>query len=172
MKFLNNLKIILITLTLCGCSVLPSLNSLNPWSSENSIESISVYIAPDPDLQHALNIDVVFIYSDTVHAMLAGFDAIQWFQQKSGVVAGYKTQLDILEWQMVSGYGDSAKSLPENHKDAIAVMAFAYFPDNPNAKAILTDLKTPWLVFESKQLKVQQEAPVSYNKTAPVPTSH
>ncbi len=150
---------------LSSCSSLSSINSaLNPWSRENEVDSIFVYVAPDPELVHAVNIDVVFIYTDTVHAMLAGFDAIQWFEQKQGVISGYQTQLDILEWQMVRGYGEQAQSLPEDHKDAVAVMAFAYSQDNPNAKAVLTELSSPWIIFENKQLTTQQQAPVSYIK--------
>lgn len=163
MKLVKIIKLLLILLMLNGCSTFSSIYStLNPWSSENEVKSISVYVTPDPELLHAVSIDVVFIYTDTVHAMLAGLDAIQWFAQKQGVVSGYQTQLDILEWQMVRGYGDQSKSLPEDHKDAIAVMAFAYSPDNPNAKAVLTELSSPWVVFKDKKLTTLKEAPVSY----------
>ncbi len=165
--------IFFLLLALSACTTLSGIYStLNPWHSENKVNSIAVYVKPDPELLHAVNIDVVFIYTDTVHAMLAGLDAIQWFQQKGGVIAGYSTQLDIMEWQMVSGYGVETKSLPKKHKDAIAVMAFAYSPDNPNAKAVLTELSTPWLVFESKQLKTQLKPPVSYNNVTTAPPNN
>ena len=157
------LILLFIQLSLSGCSGFSTIYStVNPWSRENEVDIISVYVAPDPELLHAVSIDVVFIYTETVHAMLAGLDAIQWFEQKQGVIAGYQTQFDLLEWQMVRGYSDQTQSLPEDHKDAIAVMAFAYSPDNPNAKAVLTELTSPWIVFEDKQLTTLQEAPVSY----------
>jgi len=169
MMNLRTLLLVCLLPLLGGCSSLSYVNSLMPWHRNNQVDEISVYVTPDTDVAYAISIDVVFIYSDVVQTMLSGLDAVQWFQQKAAIKGGYGPQLEILEWQMVKGYGanNSSQPLPENHKDAINVMAFAYSPDNPKAKAVLTELATPWVVFDKGQLKVVTSAPVSTNGGQP-----
>ena len=155
---------IALTLGLMGCSSLPSLKDLNPWHKENQVRSLSVFVAPDPSLRFALNIDVVFVYSDAVLAMVNNLKGNEWFSQKSGIVSAYSNQVKVLEWQMVSGYADEGRSLPEDHSDALAVIAFAYYPPNPDARVVLNEFKNPWLVFAQGKLVASEVAPIS---TAP-----
>ncbi len=165
---LRLIKTILIVGLLSGCSVMSGLETLNswmPWYRNNQVDSVAVYVKPDPDLDHAVSIDVVFIYDDMIQTMLKEFDAIQWFEKKQALMVSYAPQLDVLQWQMVSGYGRKTKQLPEKHKDAIAVMAFAYYPSSPNTKAVLTDLETPWVVFDSNKL-ITQSGPPDFEHSA------
>lgn len=164
---LRLIKITILIALLSGCSIMSGLDTLNswmPWYRNNQVDSIAVYVKPDPELEHAVSIDVVFMYDDMIQTMLKEFDAIQWFEKKQALMTSYAPQLDVLQWQMVSGYGQKEKQLPEKHKDAIAVMAFAYYPGSPNTKAVLTDLETPWIVFDSDKL-ITQSGPPNFNKS-------
>lgn len=149
-----------LVLGLGGCSSLSDIKKLSPWYSANDVERISVYVAPDPALQFAVSIDVVFVYTEAVNIMLSGMNASDWFSQKPAITAGYSNQMDLLEWQMVPGFTDEGRPLPDKHSDALAVMAFAYYPDNPDAKVLISTLKRPWLVFANGSLSATESPPV------------
>jgi len=161
------LAVAVLVLNLSACSVLPSVNDIKqamPWYRANQVDQIGVYVVPDATLQYAINIDVVFIYNTLTNTVISGLTAEQWFQQKNGLKASYGQYIKTLEWQMVSGYGDNSKALPGNHKKALAVIAFALSPKNPNAKVDISQLSTPWLVFDKQQLTVKVSPPNSVVK--------
>jgi len=158
------LVVAVIAFSVTACSILPNFNDIKqamPWYRANQVDKIAVYVVPDATLQYAINIDVLFIYNTLAHTVISGLTAEQWFQQKNGLKASYGQHIKTLEWQMVSGYGDDSKPLPSNHKRAIAVIAFALSPKNPNAKIEITEFSTPWLVFDKQQLTVKLTPPNS-----------
>ncbi|MDN4504007.1 hypothetical protein QX776_16460 [Alteromonadaceae bacterium BrNp21-10] len=160
-KLLNIQRLFLLMMVLTYLSACTLLNDVNPWARNNQVNSVAVYVAPNENLHHAISIDVLFIYSNEALAALTDVNSNQWFQQKSAFLAGYQASIDILQWQMVAGFSDESIALPTNHKKALAVIAYADHPQNPNGKVILTDFKTPWLIFSNGQLKVQLTPPVS-----------
>ncbi len=158
-----NVVILLLTMTACS-----TLEKSMPWYRANQVNSISVYVVPDSNIRYAINIDVVFIYQEVALTVLTTMNAQDWFKQKDALLSAYGNQIDLLQWQIINGFGDNQKSLPNAHKQAIAVIAFANYPDNPNAKADLTTVCNPWLVFEGGELSVQAKSPalsksVEYN---------
>lgn len=163
-----SLSLPLMLLGLSGCA---TISQYMPWYSPNDVEQISVYVKPDPQINHAIEIDVVFVYSDTLETMLNGFSSQQWFEQKSGIISGYSHEMETLSWQLVSGYSDNSKSLPEKHKDALTVIAFANYPSNPNTKAVITNLETPWLIFDAAKMTVQNKAPIPSGKSVAITKS-
>lgn len=163
MKILAILSMFLLS----ACSSIPTLDDvaqLSPWYKRNEVKQVSVYVTPDEGLRHAVNIDVVFVYKYTLLTMVSGMNALDWFEQKSAIKAGYGKSIDILEWQMVAGFADQKLELPERHADAYAVIAFAYYPENPDAKVVLTEIETPWVVFTSGKLTTAETAPVNYSE--------
>lgn len=155
------------TVALCfvlsGCaSVGSAYNSVKqamPWYRANDVDSIAVYVAPDASLRFAIAIDAVFVFDDMTLTVVKGLNSQQWFEQKNEILAKYHSALNVLNWTVVSGLGNSTKPLPNNHKEAIAVLAFANFPSNPNALVEITEIQTPWLVFENGQLRAENNRP-------------
>lgn len=155
---------IILTSLLSACSSVPSLSDiakLSPFYKANQVKSIAVYVAPDDTLRYAISIDVVFVYSEAVLTMVNGMNATDWFSKKAGLTSGFGNQLEVLEWQMVAGYADDQTKLPSNHASALAVIAFAYYPDNPNAMVVLTEMETPWILFSDGNLTAVSQAPTS-----------
>ncbi len=136
-----------------------------PWYRANAVDSIAVYVVPDPDLGYAINIDVVFIYQEVALTVLKTMSAQDWFQQKDALLSAYGNQIDLLQWQIINGFGDNKKRLPNDRKQAIAVIAYANYPPNPNAKADLTTLSNPWLIFENGELSAKTKSPALSNET-------
>ncbi len=140
-----------------GCSI-RSFAELNPWHKYNSVENISVYVAPDPEMQFAVGIDVVFIYSPELVNLIAKLDDQEWFEAKQSIIANYASDIDMLEWQLVSGFEDRSRPLPENHKNAVKILAFMNYPGGKNTSVEITHLTSPRLLVGFKQLKVVEEA--------------
>lgn len=167
MKSLKSLLLLIGLSQLIACSSLPTLDDiaqLSPWYTYNEVEEITVYVHPDPELRYALNIDVIFIYQELVQTMVSDLTAIDWFSQKAGILASYGRQIDVLEWQVVPGFADQSLDLPKRHGDAIAVVAFVYYPPNPDTKAVLTEITTPWLVFKDGKLSTLTQPPLLSGK--------
>ncbi len=167
MRQLRLLIILLLTVEISACTSVPTLSDiakLAPWYSYNEVEEISVYVEPDPELRYALNVDVIFVYQDLLLTMVNGFSALDWFSQKPAILSSYGSSLDVLQWQVVPGFAEQSKKLPERHSDAIAVLAFVYYPPNPDAKAVLTELKTPWLIFKEGKLTTLAQPPLGQTK--------
>jgi len=161
-QYKEKLLVMVIAFCISACSMLPNFENIKeamPWYRANQVNQIGVYVAPDATLQYAINIDVVFIYNALTKTVISGLTAEQWFQQKNGLKAAYGQHINTLEWQLVSGFGDDSKILPRNHKQAIAVIAFALSPKNPTAKVEITQFNSPWLVFDEQQLTVQLTPP-------------
>ena len=158
----KHVSCLLLALMLSACS---GIKKLNPWHTNNDVEAISVYVEPDPALRHAVSIDVLFVYSEKALTAIGNLTATDWFSQKRGLMANYSHELSVLSWQIVKNYTGVSKTLPTDHADAIAVLAFAFYPANPNAKAILTELETPWLVFSKGRLKAVTEPPLLQSVT-------
>jgi len=167
MRKLRLLIILLLTIKLSACSSVPTLSDiakLSPWYTYNEVEEISLYVAPDPELRYALNIDVIFVYQDLLLTVLGDFSALDWFAQKPAILSSYSSDIDVLQWQVVPGFAEQSKTLPQRHSDAIAVMAFVYYPPNPDTKAVLTELKTPWLIFKQGKLSTLEHPPLGITK--------
>lgn len=167
MKQLKLLTLSVILLQLNACSSFPTLKDiakLSPWYRYNDVEQITLFVHPDPELRYALSIDVVFIYQDLVQTVLSDLTAVDWFSQKTGLLANYGHQIDVLEWQIVPGFAEQSLALPKRHSDAKAVIAFAYYPPNPDTKAVLTELATPWLIFKGGKLSTLAKPPLSLGK--------
>jgi len=150
-------RLIIICLVMSGCSI-RSFHELNPWHKNNSVENISIYVAPDPNLQFAISIDVVFIYNPETVNLIAKLDGYQWYQIKQSLIAGHGSDIDVLEWQMVSGFEDRGRVLPKNHKNAVKVLAFMNYPESKATSVEITHLISPRLLVEFKQLSVFEEA--------------
>lgn len=142
---------------LVGCS---TLNSWLPWVDENSIEEISVYVFPDQELRYAVNIEVVFVFSDMTNTVVNAMNAKDWFEKKTEILSSYSKDIAVMQWQIVNGLGKNNNDLPIDHEQAINVIAFAKIPNNPNAKVLITDFKTPWITLKSGILTVTDKSPV------------
>ena len=149
-------------LTLSACS---TIEKSAPWYRANAVDSISVYVVPDPNIRYAISIDVVFIYQEVALTVLTTMSAQDWFLQKDALLSAYGNQIDLLQWQIINGFGDNQKPLPNDHKEAIAVIAYANYPPNPNAKADLTTLRNPWLIIENGELSAKVRSPALSNNT-------
>lgn len=142
-----------------SCSSLQSINEKMPWYAGNDVENIGLQVMFDTQLEHALSVDIVFVYDENLLPLLFAADAGQWFQERAGYLTRYGTQMDVIHREIVPGYSEFIRALPNNHSDAKAVFAFAYYPFNPKAKADLTLIKTPWLTFDAQTMTVLNSAP-------------
>lgn len=155
------ITITLLSLSLMACSTLQTIQESMPWYSGNEIETIGLKVNYDASLQHAISVDIVFVYDENLQALLSGATAEQWFSQKNGYIASYGTNMDVIHREVVPGYSEFITELPDRHSDAGTVIAFAYYAQNPNAKALITELETPWLLFDESQMTVVSEAPIT-----------
>ncbi|MCY7293847.1 hypothetical protein [Alteromonas sp. a30] len=153
--------LMLINLLLClgACSTMQSLNENMPWYAANEVESIGLQVSYDAQLQHAISVDVVFVYDENLSALLTSASATQWFQEKPGYLASYGHQMHILHREIVPGYNELINTLPQDHKDAKAVFAFANYTNNPNTKATLSVYTTPWLLFDAQNMALLTQRP-------------
>lgn len=156
----KNLAVALLTLlfSMSGCT---SVKSINPWHKNNKVKALSLFVTQDPNLRHAVDIDVVFVYGEIVYAVVSDIDSVQWFEQKAGILSGYGDKVKIKSWELVKGFGVQSNKLPKRSRKATAVFAFVDDPQNPNAKAVISDFKTPWIVYDSGKLMVSDAAPNS-----------
>lgn len=158
--FLNDLaKVLLVSLLISACSTVESINESMPWHSGNEVESVGLMVKFDAQLQHAISVDVVFAYDENLVALLSNATATQWFTQKTGYIASYGHNMDIVHREIVPGYSELITALPERHSDAKAVVAFAWYPDDPTTIAVLTPLPTPWLLFDAQTMTLLQTMP-------------
>lgn len=151
--------LLVVSLHLSACSTMQSMNESMPWFSGNEVESVGLKVNFDAQLQHAISVDIVFIYDENLIALLSNADATQWFSEKAGYISSYGPSMDVIHREIVPGYSELMTELPDNHSDAKAVLAFAYYPLNPNAKAVLTSLPTPWLLFDAETVQILTVAP-------------
>lgn len=152
-------KTLLLSLLLTACSTVKSINESMPWYAANEVKSVGLMVKFDAQLQHAISVDVVFAYDENLVALLSNATATQWFSQKMGYIASYGHNMDIVHREIVPGYSEHITELPGRHSDAKAVVAFAYYPDDPTTIAVLTPFATPWLLFSAQTMTLLQTAP-------------
>lgn len=136
-----------------------TVNEYMPWYSGNEVQSIGLKVNSGTGLKYAVSVDIVFTYDDNLQALLTSISAQQWFQEKRGYMASYGPNMDVLQRQIVPGYSELIEVLPGRSDMAKGVFAFALYPDNPNAKAVLTPVATPWLIFDAVQMTLVTLAP-------------
>lgn len=153
-KTIRTLQIVMICLVISSCSF-SGFSELNPWYSYNKVEVISVYVEPSSKFRSAISIDVVFIYTQEVADFIGQLDGLKWFELKPMINARYSSEVDTINWEMVPGNEQANRNLPENHKNAVKVLAFMNYPGSIKTSVDLTHLTTPRLVVASEQLIVK-----------------
>ncbi len=168
MKKLAAILISAVSLSLLGgCSSISSAvqgvnESINPWYSGNEIDAIGLKVNRSAALRHAVSVDLVFAYDDNLVTLLTSATAELWFAERNGYIASYGMNMDVMRREIVPGYSELIRdNLPARLSEAKAVFAFAYFPSNPNAKAVITEVATPWLIFDAGQMTLLAQAPGS-----------
>lgn len=152
-------KALVLSWLMSACSTVESINESMPWYAANEVESVGLMVKFDAQLQHAISVDLVFAYDENLVALLSNATATQWFTQKTGYIASYGHNMDIVHREIVPGYSEHITELPERHSDAKAVVAFAYYPNDPTTIAVLTPFPTPWLLFSAQTMTLLQTAP-------------
>ena len=145
--------------SLSACSTLQNINENMPWFAGNEVQSVGLQVSFDAQLQHAISVDIVFAYDESLIALLTAADAGQWFQERAGYLASYGAQMEVIHREIVPGYNEFIDELPDDHDNAKAVFAFAFYPLNPKAKANLSAIATPWLLFDAQNMSVLSAAP-------------
>lgn len=156
MKAINILIYISVLLFITGCS---SVKSVNPWHKNNKVKAVSLFVAQDPNLRHAVDIDVVFVYGDIAYAVVSDINSVQWFEQKVGIRSGYGDKIKLKSWELVKGFGVQSKDLPKKSRKADGVFVFVNDPQNPNAKVVISDFKKPWIIYDGGNLSVTSSPP-------------
>jgi hypothetical protein len=156
-SIIRSLHVLCLSFAVTACSILTSFNKAMPWFSGNQVQSIGLKATFEEQLLHAIPVDVVFVYDQNLITLFANADADQWFSEKQKYIASYGFDLDIIHSEIVPGQCMLITELPNNHSEAKAVFAFAYYPLNPNAKAVLTELTTPWLLLDAQSMQVTGE---------------
>ncbi len=135
------------------------LKTYVPFYHANAVEQVSLLVKNDNRLVHAVAVDLVFIFDQTVQANLENIDAQTWFNEKPGYRASYGGKIKLLSWELVRGYSASTQTLPDDHEDALSVVVFARYPNNPNTKAIVSELAHPWILLDASQMLVSETQP-------------
>ena len=149
----------ILTVLVTGCSTVATVNEYMPWYAGNQVESVGLKVNTGATMKHAVSVDIVFAYDENLITLLTGISSEQWFNEKRGYMASYGVNMDVIERQIVPGYSELLTEFSERSNDAKGVFAFAWFPSNPNAKAVMTEVATPWLIFEQGQMTMVSAAP-------------
>ena len=146
---------------LSGCSTIETVNEYMPWYSGNEVQSIGLKVNSGSAMKYAVSVDIVFAYDENLLALMDSMSSEQWFKEKSGYLASYGHNMDVMQRQIVPGYSELIEVLPGRSVMAKGVYAYAFYPNNPNAKAVLTAVATPWLIFDAQQMTLIAAAPVT-----------
>ena len=156
---IKHLLITLMLLATTACSTIESVNEYMPWYSGNQVQSVGLQVSAGATMDHAISVDVIFAYDENLLALLSGMSSEQWFKEKQGYLASYGVNMDVIQRQIVPGYSEHILNLPGRSHLAGGVFAFALYPNNPNAKAVLSATATPWLIFDEVQMNVLAAPP-------------
>lgn len=158
--YMKRLWLALVTLLfLGGCSTVQVVNEYMPWYSGNSVESVGLKVNTGTAMNYAVSVDIIFAYDENLVTLLTSTSSDQWFKEKQGYIASYGVNMDVIQRQIVPGYSELLEQFSERSALAKGVFAFAYYPNNPNAKAVLTEVATPWLIFDAAQMTMVSSAP-------------
>ena len=153
------LSVAILTSLMTGCSTVAVVNEYMPWYAGNQVESIGLKVNTGSSMKHAVSVDIVFAYDENLITLLTGISSEQWFNEKRGYMASYGVNMDVIQRQIVPGYSELLTQFSDRSSDAKGVFAFAWFPGNPNAKAVMTEVATPWLIFQQDQMTMVSAAP-------------
>ncbi|BDX06556.1 hypothetical protein [Planctobacterium marinum] len=157
---MKNLFLAALTLVfVSACSTVEMVNEYMPWYSGNSVESVGLKVNTGTAMNYAVSVDIVFAYDENLVTLLTSTSSDQWFKERQGYIASYGVNMDVIQRQIVPGYSELLDNFSERSALAKGVFAFAYYPNNPNAKAVLTEVATPWLVFDAAQMTMVSAAP-------------
>lgn len=144
---------------LTSCSTVSTVNEYMPWYAGNQVESIGLKVNTGASMKHAVSVDIIFAYDENLITLLTGVSSEQWFNEKRGYMASYGVNMDVIQRQIVPGYSELLTQFSDRSADAKGVFAFAWFPGNPNAKAVMTEVATPWLIFDQNQMTMVSAPP-------------
>lgn len=142
-----------------ACSTVQVVNEYMPWYSGNQVESVGLKVNTGSAMKYAVSVDIIFAYDENLVTLLTSTSSDQWFKEKQGYIASYGVNMDVIQRQIVPGYSELLNQFSERSDLAKGVFAFAFYPNNPNAKAVLTEVATPWLVFDEAQMTMVSSAP-------------
>ncbi len=120
-------------------------------SQHNDLRSIAVSVAQDNTINHAIPVDVVFVYDGPMLSQIATITSSAWFANRSGFLA-MGDDIDVLQWELVRGSGDIKAQLPERSNNARYIVAFAYTPENPDARVEIGQFTHVQITFVQDQL--------------------
>lgn len=144
-----------------ACSTIETVNEFMPWYSGNEVQSVGLKVNTGSAMKYAVSVDIIFAYDENLMALMTNISSEQWFKEKSGYMASYGPKMDVIQRQIVPGYSELIEVFPGRSVMAKGVYAFAYYPNNPNAKADMTAVATPWLIFDEAQMTMVSAAPIN-----------
>ncbi|RDU94732.1 hypothetical protein [Trinickia dinghuensis] len=126
------------------------------FSKHAAVSQIKVVAQVDADQNAATQLDIVFVYDNSVLGLLPSTGP-DWFQKKDALISGLANDIDVVSLQ-VPPATVAGPTLPKRHGKAIAVYVYAnYLSPAGQAKGNITPYKnvTIWLTATTIQYKPQ-----------------
>lgn len=145
----------LLSVTLCGCSALESLNVLEllKFEKKTSLKSLSVTAAEKANQDMATALDVVFIKDKDLINKLPT-DGLLWFQQRQGWVDNNPKKITLLSIEIPPHRSLEEVKLPEDWDDSNNVVAYLkYFSKGGQNRLDLTSFEHAFIELGPKSVK-------------------
>lgn len=109
----------LLTIGLVSCTIedLPEL----------SIESVSIYAAPDANQNSAIAVDLVLIYNQELLKTIGQMSASKYFASSKQLLLDNPSLLDIWRWELIPGQLVSNFEPPQDKGNAFGAYVFANY---------------------------------------------
>jgi len=148
------LAVMLLLIALSGCS---SVNKLLGRTPTTTLSSVRVAAPPGANLNSAVQLDLVFLYDINSAAMLPKTGP-EWFAQKTALINGLGTSIDIVHLEIPPAQVIDPVLLPKRAGKAVGVYAFAnYLSADGQPRADLTKFRRAVVWLQATQLAVTEQ---------------
>lgn len=137
---------------LVGCS---SVNTfIGKFKTYADLDAVTIIRQKDINNNQYVLVDIAFIYSDDVNAMLLPKKAADWFAQKDSYLSMSKKKIEVIVHQPIPLGLINPVDLPKNKAKAKRIVLYvAYYGKNAFFQFDLTNLK-------KVQINIAEEKPV------------
>jgi hypothetical protein len=94
-------------------------------SAENGLRSVLIQSLLDFNAILITEVDVVFVYDETVAAQMPANKG-EWYVQKYDLLKDDPAEVDVITTSIPQGFDSASLSLPENSTTAVMVFAVGY----------------------------------------------
>lgn len=137
-----------------GCSSMSRL--VGKFKTYSNLESVTIVRENESNSNQYVLVDIVFVYSDSVQALVEPKSAEFWFSQKDTYLTMSRNKIEVVAHEPIPmGYLDSV-GLPERKNKAKHIVVYvAYFGSNEFFQYELTDMNNVKIIISGKEPSIE-----------------